>query len=77
MRCSCRPYYRGTSVIQGQDVLLFIDKHLPLLSGQVLRFPHFLSRMPSAVGYQPTLATEMGELQGVLPARKVLYSRTD
>ena len=47
---------------QGQDVLLFIDN--------IFRFTQagsevsaLLGRMPSAVGYQPTLATEMGELQ--------------
>ncbi|MBN1355708.1 F0F1 ATP synthase subunit beta [bacterium] len=47
---------------QGHDVLLFIDN--------IFRFTQagsevsaLLGRMPSAVGYQPTLATEMGELQ--------------
>jgi F-type H+/Na+-transporting ATPase subunit beta len=47
---------------QGQDVLLFIDN--------IFRFTQagsevsaLLGRMPSAVGYQPTLATEMGRLQ--------------
>ena len=47
---------------QGRDVLLFIDN--------IFRFTQagsevsaLLGRMPSAVGYQPTLATEMGELQ--------------
>ena len=47
---------------QGQDVLLFIDN--------IFRFTQagsevsaLLGRMPSAVGYQPTLATEMGDLQ--------------
>src|SRR3979490_660161 len=47
---------------QGQDVLLFIDN--------IFRFGQagsegsaLLGRMPSAVGYQPTLATEMGQLQ--------------
>jgi len=47
---------------EGQDVLLFIDN--------IFRFTQagsevsaLLGRMPSAVGYQPTLATEMGELQ--------------
>jgi F-type H+-transporting ATPase subunit beta len=47
---------------KGQDVLLFIDN--------IFRFTQagsevsaLLGRMPSAVGYQPTLATEMGELQ--------------
>ncbi|AKE89549.1 MULTISPECIES: F0F1 ATP synthase subunit beta [Rhodococcus] len=52
-------YFRD---IQGQDVLLFIDN--------IFRFTQagsevstLLGRMPSAVGYQPTLADEMGELQ--------------
>ncbi len=52
-------YFRDT---QGKDVLLFIDN--------IFRFTQagsevsaLLGRMPSAVGYQPTLATEMGELQ--------------
>ena len=47
---------------EGQDVLLFVDN--------IFRFTQagsevsaLLGRMPSAVGYQPTLATEMGELQ--------------
>ncbi len=47
---------------QGQDVLLFVDN--------VFRFTQagsevsaLLGRMPSAVGYQPTLATEMGDMQ--------------
>jgi len=47
---------------QGQDVLMFIDN--------IFRFTQagsevsaLLGRMPSAVGYQPTLATEMGEMQ--------------
>jgi F-type H+-transporting ATPase subunit beta len=52
-------YFRD---VEGQDVLLFIDN--------IFRFTQagsevsaLLGRMPSAVGYQPTLATEMGELQ--------------
>jgi len=52
-------YFRDT---EGKDVLLFIDN--------IFRFTQagsevsaLLGRMPSAVGYQPTLATEMGELQ--------------
>ncbi|MGX7058734.1 F0F1 ATP synthase subunit beta [Vagococcus humatus] len=52
-------YFRD---VQGQDVLLFIDN--------IFRFTQagsevsaLLGRMPSAVGYQPTLATEMGQLQ--------------
>ncbi|OGT93237.1 MAG: F0F1 ATP synthase subunit beta [Gemmatimonadetes bacterium GWC2_71_9] len=52
-------YFRD---VEGQDVLVFIDN--------IFRFTQagsevsaLLGRMPSAVGYQPTLATEMGDLQ--------------
>ncbi|MFO8073714.1 MAG: F0F1 ATP synthase subunit beta [Polyangia bacterium] len=52
-------YFRD---VAGQDVLLFVDN--------IFRFTQagsevsaLLGRMPSAVGYQPTLSTEMGELQ--------------
>jgi len=52
-------YFRD---VEGQDVLFFIDN--------IFRFTQagsevsaLLGRVPSAVGYQPTLATEMGELQ--------------
>ena len=52
-------YFRD---VEGQDVLLFIDN--------IFRFTQagsevsaLLGRMPSAAGYQPTLGTEMGELQ--------------
>ena len=47
---------------QGRDVLLFIDNIFRfVMSGAEVSA--LLGRMPSAVGYQPTLATEMGELQ--------------
>jgi F-type H+/Na+-transporting ATPase subunit beta len=47
---------------EGKDVLLFIDNIFRLtLSGAEVSA--LLGRMPSAVGYQPTLATEMGEMQ--------------
>ena len=56
---SIAEYFRDE---QGQDVLFFVDN--------IFRFTQagsevsaLLGRMPSAVGYQPTLATEMGELQ--------------
>ncbi|HEX5840304.1 MAG TPA: F0F1 ATP synthase subunit beta [Anaerolineales bacterium] len=46
----------------GKDVLLFIDNIFRFsMSGSEVSA--LLGRMPSAVGYQPTLATEMGELQ--------------
>src|SRR5687767_7826454 len=54
---------------EGQDVLLFIDN--------IFRFTQagsevsaLLGRMPSAVGYQPTLASEMGELQERITSTK-------
>jgi F-type H+-transporting ATPase subunit beta len=47
---------------QGMDVLLFIDNIFRfVMSGSEVSA--LLGRMPSAVGYQPTLGTEMGELQ--------------
>ncbi len=47
---------------EGRDVLLFIDNiYRYTLAGTEVSA--LLGRMPSAVGYQPTLATEMGELQ--------------
>jgi F-type H+-transporting ATPase subunit beta len=59
-------YFRD---VQGQDVLLFIDN--------IFRFTQagsevsaLLGRMPSAVGYQPTLGTEMGELQERITSTK-------
>ena len=47
---------------QGQDVLLFIDNIFRFVQAGS-EVSALLGRMPSAVGYQPTLATEMGELQ--------------
>ena len=59
-------YFRD---VKKQDVLLFIDN--------IFRFTQagsevsaLLGRMPSAVGYQPTLATEMGELQERITSTK-------
>ena len=59
-------YFRD---VEGQDVLLFIDN--------IFRFTQagsevsaLLGRMPSAVGYQPTLATEMGQLQKRITSTK-------
>ena len=52
-------YFRDT---EGQDVLLFIDNiYRYTLAG--MEVSALLGRMPSAVGYQPTLATEVGELE--------------
>ncbi len=47
---------------QGQDVLLFID-NIFRFSQAGSEVSALLGRIPSAVGYQPTLATEMGALQ--------------
>ena len=59
-------YFRD---VEGQDVLLFIDN--------IFRFTQagsevsaLLGRMPSAVGYQPNLATEMGDLQERITSTK-------
>ena len=59
-------YFRD---VENQDVLLFIDN--------IFRFTQagsevsaLLGRMPSAVGYQPTLATEMGDLQERITSTK-------
>ncbi|MCJ8502394.1 F0F1 ATP synthase subunit beta [Desulfatitalea alkaliphila] len=56
---TCAEYFRD---VEGQDVLIFIDN--------IFRFTQagsevsaILGRMPSAVGYQPTLAVDLGELQ--------------
>ena len=55
---SIAEYFRD----QGMDVLLFIDNIFRFtMSGSEVSA--LLGRMPSAVGYQPTLSTEMGELQ--------------
>jgi F-type H+/Na+-transporting ATPase subunit beta len=55
---SMAEYFRDA----GRDVLLFIDNIFRFsMSGSEVSA--LLGRMPSAVGYQPTLATEMGELQ--------------
>ena len=52
-------YFRDT---MGQDVLLFIDNiYRYILAG--MEVSALLGRMPSAVGYQPTLSTEMGDLE--------------
>ena len=59
-------YFRD---IGGQDVLLFIDNiYRYTLAG--MEVSALLGRMPSAVGYQPTLATEMGELQERITSTK-------
>ncbi|MEE8372930.1 MAG: F0F1 ATP synthase subunit beta [Dehalococcoidia bacterium] len=59
-------YFRDT---EGQDVLIFIDNiYRYILAG--MEVSALLGRMPSAVGYQPTLATEMGELEERITSTK-------
>ena len=59
-------YFRD---VKGQDVLLFIDNiYRYILAG--MEVSALLGRMPSAVGYQPTLATEMGALQERITSTK-------
>ena len=59
-------YFRD---VEGQDVLLFIDNiYRYILAG--MEVSALLGRMPSAVGYQPTLATEMGELEERITSTK-------
>ena len=59
-------YFRD---VEGQDVLLFIDNiYRYIMAG--MEVSSLLGRMPSAVGYQPTLATEMGELEERITSTK-------
>jgi F-type H+-transporting ATPase subunit beta len=54
---------------EGRDVLLFIDNiYRFVMSG--MEVSALLGRMPSAVGYQPTLGTDMGELQERITSTK-------
>ena len=63
---SMAEYFRDEG---GQDVLIFIDNVFRFtLAG--CEVSALLGRMPSAVGYQPTLATEMGELQERITSTK-------
>ena len=59
-------YFRD---VQGQDVLLFIDNIFRFVQAGS-EVSALLGRMPSAVGYQPTLASEMGELQERITSTK-------
>jgi len=61
---------------EGQDVLFFVDN--------IFRFTQagsevsaLLGRIPSAVGYQPTLATDMGKLQERIPAPATSFAHLD
>ncbi|MEI8000273.1 MAG: F0F1 ATP synthase subunit beta [Actinomycetes bacterium] len=59
-------YFRD---VKGQDVLLFIDNIFRFVQAGS-EVSTLLGRMPSAVGYQPTLADEMGELQERITSTK-------
>ena len=54
---------------EGQDVLLFIDNIFRFVQAGA-EVSALLGRMPSAVGYQPTLSSEMGELQERITSTK-------
>jgi F-type H+-transporting ATPase subunit beta len=54
---------------QGQDVLLFVDNIFRFVQAGS-EVSALLGRMPSAVGYQPTLATDIGELQERITSTK-------
>ncbi len=59
-------YFRD---VEGQDVLLFVDNiYRYVLAG--MEVSALLGRMPSAVGYQPTLSTEVGELEERITSTK-------
>ena len=59
-------YFRD---VEGQDVLVFIDNiYRYVLAG--MEVSALLGRMPSAVGYQPTLGTEVGELEERITSTK-------
>jgi F-type H+-transporting ATPase subunit beta len=59
-------YFRDS---EGQDVLLFIDNiYRYIMAG--MEVSALLGRMPSAVGYQPTLATEIGDLEERITSTK-------
>lgn len=59
-------YFRDT---MGQDVLIFIDNVYRYILAN-MEVSALLGRMPSAVGYQPTLATDMGELEERITSTK-------
>jgi len=59
-------YFRD---VEGQDVLLFIDNIYRYILAN-MEVSALLGRMPSAVGYQPTLATDMGELEERITSTK-------
>jgi len=66
-------YFRD---VEGQDVLFFVDN--------IFRFTQagaevsaLLGRIPSAVGYQPTLSTDMGALQGSITSVQAVYVPAD
>ena len=62
--------------VEGQDVLLFIDNIFRFVQAGS-EVSALLGRMPSAVGYQPTLATEMGQLQERITTTKQGFDHVD
>jgi F-type H+-transporting ATPase subunit beta len=66
-------YFRD---VNGQDVLLFIDNIFRFVQAGS-EVSALLGRMPSAVGYQPTLATEMGGLQERITSIQAVYVPAD
>jgi F-type H+-transporting ATPase subunit beta len=63
---TCAEYFRDQ---EGRDVLLFVDNIFRFLQAGS-EVSSLLGRMPSAVGYQPTLATDMGQLQERITSTK-------
>lgn len=63
---TCAEYFREE---EGRDVLLFVDNIFRFLQAGS-EVSSLLGRMPSAVGYQPTLATDMGQLQERITSTK-------
>ncbi|MCC6932887.1 MAG: F0F1 ATP synthase subunit beta [Deltaproteobacteria bacterium] len=63
---TCAEYFRDK---EGRDVLLFIDNIFRFVQAGS-EVSALLGRMPSAVGYQPTLATDVGELQERITSTK-------
>lgn len=66
IRLGCDKYFRD---VNKQDVLLFIDNIFRFVQAGS-EVSALLGRMPSAVGYQPTLSTEMGSLQERITSTK-------
>ena len=57
------PWPSTSAMKKNQDVLALRRQRLPFLAGRFRGLRALLGRIPSAVGYQPTLAAEMGAMQ--------------